>query len=186
MPDTIRYEDGAPLAATAAGAWDAPPSHARFSLRLRPGDGLPAIAGLPLALPVNRSAGHGSWLMARLGPDEWFLKGPHQEGEVMAAEAAARLEGRFFALADISHRHAAFAVNGPHAAAVLNAGCALDLHLAAFPPGAAARTLLGKAEILLLRAGEMSFSVECWRSFGPYVRQFLATAAAFEAALAAR
>ena len=36
------------------------------------------------------------------------------------------------------------------------------------PVGAAARTVLGKIEIVLFRSGEEDYRVECWRSFSPY------------------
>jgi len=70
-------------------------------------------------------------------------------------------------------------VAGPQAAEVINSGCPLDLSPSAFPPGAATRTLLGKAEIILSRWEEMAaFEVECARSLAAYVQEFLAAAAA--------
>ena len=82
------------------------------------------------------------------------------------------------ALIDVSHRNVAFEIAGPRAAAALNAGCPLDLHETAFPPGTATRTLLGKAEIVLIRPGSQPvYRVECWRSFATYVHGFLLEAA---------
>jgi sarcosine oxidase subunit gamma len=68
-------------------------------------------------------------------------------------------------------------VCGAGAADVLNACCPRYLSLAAFPVGAAARTVLGKIEIVLFRTGEDAFRVECWRSFSDYAFTFLAEAA---------
>ena len=45
------------------------------------------------------------------------------------------------------------------------------------PLGAAARTVLGKIEIVLLRTGEDDYRVECWRSFSPYTFGLLAEGA---------
>ena len=61
---------------------------------------------------------------------------------------------------------------------MINAGCPLDLSPAAFPAGAATRTLLGKAEIILSRSDDApAFEIECGRSFAAYVRDFLFVAA---------
>lgn len=134
------------------------------------------VAGL--ALPINRCVTAGDRTVARLGPDEWLLTGPEADTEAMAAEIGAALAGRFHALIDVSHRNVALEVSGPGAADILNSGCPLDLHPSAFPPGSGTRTLLGKAEIVLLRPGEAPvFRVECWRSFATYVHGFLTEAA---------
>jgi len=68
-------------------------------------------------------------------------------------------------------------VEGADAAALLNAGCPLDLDEAAFPVNACTRTLLGKAEIVLWRMAPERFHVEAGRSFMPYLRAFLREAA---------
>ena len=69
-------------------------------------------------------------------------------------------------------------VAGDGAADLLNAGCALDLSDAAFPPNSCTRTLFGKADILLWRPTEASaFRVEYARSFADYVRRLMAAAA---------
>jgi sarcosine oxidase subunit gamma len=140
------------------------PDAARFALRLRPtlAAELGAVAGFPLDLAINR-ASPGPRRSIRLGPD---------------AEIAEALGDRFHALVEISHRNVGLAVRGAHAPDVLNAGCPLDLSAAAFPPGFATRTLLGKAEIVLIREDDApTYRVECWRSFAPYVHGFLLEAA---------
>ena len=114
----------------------------------------------------------------RVGPDEWQLAGPESEAAQIAGELAAALERLHHALVDVSHARVALAVSGARAANVINSGCALDLAPAAFPTGAATRTLLGKAEIILSKAGELpAFEIECARSFAVYVRDFLLEAA---------
>lgn len=171
----------AALSGMAAGPVQPLPAASRFSLRLREAEAgqVGTVAGLRIDLGVNRcAAGPNERLAARLGPDEWLLTGPEQDTDVIAAEVAAALAGRFHALVDVSHRSVALAVTGARAADILNAGCPLDLHPSRFPPGAATRTILGKAEIVLLRPGEEPvYRVECWRSFAAYVQAFLRQAA---------
>jgi sarcosine oxidase, subunit gamma len=154
----------------------APAPAARFSSRLRSAsDGeLRDLAGFQLEMPINRCVTSGARCVARLGPDEWFLLGPEAENALLAQELATQLAGRCFSLVDIGHRNVALTVAGAHAREVLNGGCPLDLHDEAFPPASATRTLLGKAEIILLRPDlERSYRVECGRSFAPYVHAFL-------------
>ena len=149
---------------------------ARFSLRLRAGtaEELGKVVGFQLDLPINRCKADGDCLCARLGPDEWFLMGPATENARLARELEAALAERVFSLVDIGHRNVGIEVAGAHAREILNGGCPLDLNDGAFAPGTATRTLLGKAEIVLLRPGvERLYRVECWRSFAPYVLAFL-------------
>jgi sarcosine oxidase subunit gamma len=108
-----------------------------------------------------------------LGPDEWLVIDTNGSDPMVDCARAKALHSAV----DISHRHVAINVAGAGAADVLNAGCPRDLSLAAFPVGAAARTVLGKVEIVFLRTGEDAFRVECWRSFSDYAFTFLAEAA---------
>jgi sarcosine oxidase, subunit gamma len=156
------------------------PGAARFSLRLREEDAADTAeaAGFRVDQRLNSFAARGERLSLRLGPNEWLLIGPEADGEAIAAEIAATLGERFHSLVDIGHRNVAIEVRGAHAADVINAGCPLDLSGASFPTGAATRTILGKAEIVLLRQDDTpTYRVECWRSFATYVHDFLAEAA---------
>ena len=139
------------------------PRFARWSLRLPEPLNLPDFV---LDLPINRASTNGERLAARIGPDEWLLVAPAGDTPDFSA-----LAGRRHSLVDVSHRYAAFAVQGEN---VLAAGCPLDLHPDFFTPGSATRTLLGKAEIVLWRLAEArAYRVECARSFAPYVQRFL-------------
>ena len=104
-----------------------------------------------------------------LGPDEWLVI--DEVGNDPLADCAAVTS--LHSAVGISHRNIAIAVTGPGAAAAINAGCPQDLSLDTFPVGAASRTILGKAEIVLLRNAPDAFRVECWRSFSDYVFTFL-------------
>ena len=88
------------------------------------------------------------------------------------------IAGRPASLVDIGHGNCAVIIDGKGAARLLNAGCPLDLDLAAFPVGMCARTLFTKAEIVLWRTAANTFRVELSRSFAPYMVGHLAVAIA--------
>ncbi|KQO93898.1 sarcosine oxidase subunit gamma [Methylobacterium sp. Leaf92] len=150
-------------------------AEARFSLRARLADGAaPKLAGLALDAPINTVGSDGEVWLARLGPDEWLVGGPEADADLLQGRIHEALAGLPHSLVDVSHRNVGIDVSGRQAAAVLNAGCPLDLSEATFPPGSATRTLLGKSEIVLIRATAAPlYRVECWRSFSTYVHGFL-------------
>lgn len=149
-------------------------AESRFSLRARLGGGAPTLAGLPLDAPINTVGTDGEVWIVRLGPDEWLVGGPEADADLLQGRIHEALAGLPHALVDVSHRNVGIDVSGRQAAAVLNAGCPLDLSETAFPSGSATRTLLGKAEIVLIRAAAAPlYRVECWRSFSTYVHGFL-------------
>ena len=78
----------------------------------------------------------------------------------------------------MSWRTLALEIAGPQAAWCLNGFCALDLDAKAFPVGMCARTLLGKAEIVLWRIAPDVFRLDVARSLFAYVWQCLETACA--------
>ena len=111
-----------------------------------------------------------------LGPDEWLLLAAGED-VALATSIEAGLGGEPGCVIDVSHRQVGIAVAGAGAALALNAGCPLDLAEAAFPVGMCTRTVLAKADVVLWRRAPDRFHVECWRSFAPYVLDFLAQAA---------
>jgi sarcosine oxidase, subunit gamma len=114
-----------------------------------------------------------------LGPDEHLLLGADADSEAAAAEALAHaLSGVPHALVNISHRQFALEVSGPHAAAILNAACPLDLDLREFPLQMCTRTVLAKADIVLWRTRADAFHLEVWRSFAGYTGALLREIAA--------
>jgi sarcosine oxidase subunit gamma len=163
MPDAITLADVPPCA--------------RFILRARPAAMEAAVGPLGTRPPVVacRASVAGDVAALWLGPDEWLLL--TSDGAALGAGLATALAGLPHALVDVSHRQEGVVVSGRHAAAVLNAGCPLDLDPDAFPIGMCTRTLLGKSEIMLWRTGAEHFRIEAMRSFVPYVRQFLEEAA---------
>jgi sarcosine oxidase subunit gamma len=133
--------------------------------------------GCPLPTEPLRAAAQDGRAALWLGPDEWLLLAEEVEPASVARDVAAALGERAFSWVDVSHRNAGFRLSGPHATEVLNAGCPLPLDLRRFPVGKCARTLFGKAEIVLWRVGETAFRIEVWRSFASYLAGLIAEAA---------
>ena len=182
---------GTPLAA-------ALPAAPAMRVNLRAGaDAVPALEaalGLSLSGAIGTSDTDRLRSALRLGPDEWLLieedaggktgGGAGKESGVDGGAGAFRAPlptdlagvGAIHSAVDVSHRNAAILVTGPRAAEALEHGCPRDLSLEAFPPGACARTLIGKCEVVLWRGKPDAFRIEVWRSFAPYAMDFLAEA----------
>ncbi len=147
-----------------------------YALRIAPAlaESIREAAGFDLTGGINTAITAGERRAARLGPDEWLLMAPADDDDVLADAIGRALEGHHHALVDVSHRNVSIAVSGQRASIVLNAGVALDLDDAVFPAGSATRTVLGKAEIVLVRPdADRIYHVICSRSFAPYVQGFL-------------
>lgn len=168
----IRHEtplDGRAATAPSLSVLPAPPAH-RTSLRAGP-DALETIdAALGLALPrrIGRSETAGERSALCLGPDEWLVIDPDTDPMADLADVAAP-----HSAVDVSHRNVALLVVGADAADAIEHGCPRDLSLDAFPVGACARTVLGKAEVIVWRGKPDAFRIECWRSFSTYVMDFM-------------
>ena len=132
--------------------------------------------GVPMPAQACRAGVNGERAALWLGPDEWLLLAPQGQAG-LAVRLSRALEGLPHALVEVSHRQVGLLIHGPHAATLLASGCPLDLDASAFPVGMCTRTMLAKAEVVLWRLASVEFRLEVWRSFAPYVTQFLAEAA---------
>jgi sarcosine oxidase subunit gamma len=152
---------------------------ARFVLR----GGLPiahaagAALQVELASTVGRAMERDGIAALCLGPNEWLLLGPPEQERELQGKLNVALQSLPHSLVSIGHRDVAFVLRGKASADVINAGCPLDLRMAAFPAGCAARTLLGKAEIVLWHIEPQAFRIETARSLAAYVNEFLLLAA---------
>lgn len=147
----------------------------RVSLRANAADAaaLSKSLGLEMPLEPKSSAKTAKGRLAFwLGPDEWLII--DEAGDPLADLAKCKA---LHSAVDISHRNAALLVSGKGARATLEAGCPQDLSETVFPVGAVSRTILGKIEVVIYRAGETEYRVEFWRSFSAYAFGFLNEAA---------
>ena len=132
--------------------------------------------GIELPTTPMRAAVNGTRAALWLGPDEWLLLASEGEGLSLNEALSGALRGHPASLVDVGHRQVGLVVAGPRADMLLNAGCPLDLDVAAFPAGMCTRTILAKAEIVLWRTADETFRLEASRSVAPYVVAFLAEA----------
>ena len=128
---------------------------------------------LPYSTAACRAVSHGARAALWLGPDERLLLAPQAELPTLLAALTTGLAGHAHSLVDISQRQISFELHGPHASTLLNAQCALDLALDAFPVGMCTRTVFAKAEIVLWRTAADCFHIEVWRSFTDYLLTLL-------------
>jgi sarcosine oxidase subunit gamma len=157
------------------------PVLARFVLRSRP-DGFRVSAqalGIAPPDPLRVSSNKDRHILWQ-GPDEWLLLAQVEEIQTIRSLMSDAMADYPHSLVDISHRNHAFLLVGAEVEYLLASACMLDLSLNAFPVGMTTRTLFGKADITLWRKDKITFHVELWRSFAPYVIGLLKQAALTE------
>ena len=144
---------------------------ARFSLRIAKAGLEDAIEAFGQDIPADIGAmsSSGNRTALCLGPDEWLLLAPVTEREGIAARFAKLSDTH--SLVDVGHRSVGIDVSGPAAALALNAGCPLDLE--AMAVGGCTRTILDKAEIVLMKLGAERYRLDIVRSFAEFVWNFL-------------
>ena len=108
-----------------------------------------------------------------LGPDRLLILGSAQAGPRLLSALAGHAHG----FVDASESEVALELEGPAAERLLACGVMIDLDARVFPPGACARTLLGKAPVLLWRRRADLFILRAPRSYASYLRGFLAEGA---------
>ena len=107
-----------------------------------------------------------------LGPDEWQLQTDIGKARATRKKLEKLAKTFTYSYADISQRNVTFKLTGPMSAALINIGCPLDLLLGTFPINKCTRTVFEDAEIMVYRGADDGFSVQTWRSFGPYLVSF--------------
>lgn len=151
------------------------PDCARFSLRTGPDgrDGAGRAFGCALPDRIGGLSRAGDLTALCLGPDEWVLLAPAAEAEGIESRFAAVAASH--SLVDVSHREVGLDVRGTGAASALSATCALDL--AAMPAPSATRTILDRAQVVLVKHAPDHYRVEVWQSFATHVWGLLTMAA---------
>jgi sarcosine oxidase subunit gamma len=77
------------------------------------------------------------------------------------------------AITDLSHARVILALEGGAAAEVLQKCVAIDLSLAAFPPGRGAATMIHHIDVLIHRRSETEFHLMALRSFSEALAEWL-------------
>ncbi|MEQ8370148.1 MAG: sarcosine oxidase subunit gamma family protein [Alphaproteobacteria bacterium] len=161
------------------------PADAAFVTAVR--DGLGAA---PPVEPFHVATGSDCHLLWQAW-DTWLVRGPDghtQAGPGAGAKFGGPLVGLLReALADVEHGSATdiseaetiIRLAGDEARLVLSKGCPLDLHVRAFRPGEARRSLLAGADVtlrLLDGPGQDTFDIHVRRSFAASLWRWLAQA----------
>lgn len=146
---------------------------ARFILRIDPQNLTAAstVWGAGLPPTIGGLVSVSGRIATCLGPDEWYLIAPPAEQDAIMGAFAALYATTIHSLVDVGHREVGIAVEGPEAVLALQASIAFDI--AAMPVGSGCRTIIDKAQIILLREGHDRFRVEVWHSFADHVWNLL-------------
>jgi sarcosine oxidase subunit gamma len=109
-----------------------------------------------------------------LSPDEWMIRSDAGHGVDLPHRLSEALGDEFSAATDQSSGYSVVQLSGPHAAAVLSKGCAMDLHPRAFALGQCAQTMYFKTGVLLRKLDdEGAWEVIVRRSFADYAARIL-------------
>jgi sarcosine oxidase, subunit gamma len=131
--------------------------------------GLPAASG-----DVSRS---GDTAVLWLGPAEFLLVAPAESHESLGGslpgtliEALGEGEGQ---VVDLSANRTTLELSGPRARAVLEKGCALDLHPRVLRPGTALSTEIGGIPALLWKTADETYRIFPRASFAEFLGRWL-------------
>jgi sarcosine oxidase, subunit gamma len=148
----------------------------RVDPRSEAGTRLGAVTG---SLPVRcgEVGGADGVSVLWLGPAEFLVVAPEEAhdslgGSLIASltEALGDAPGQ---VVDLSANRTTFELSGPRARAVLEKGCALDLHPRSFTPGTALNTEVGNIPVVLQKTGEESFRLFPRASFADFLGRWL-------------
>ncbi|HEY4044055.1 MAG TPA: sarcosine oxidase subunit alpha family protein [Rhodopila sp.] len=152
------------------------PAGAATRLSVRAGPAAATAIGLTLAVLLPTAPCRSVIARERaalwLGPDEWLILAP-ESAHGLVARAIKAAGDNPVSVVDVSQASRTLEIAGERAAWCLNALCALDLDIRAFPVGMCTRTLLGQAEVILWRVGLQVFRLDVARSLMVYVWECL-------------
>ena len=137
--------------------------------------------GVAAALGLNPPTAPCTYVQARgralywLGPDEWLALLPSQPGD--AEEALRKAVDQRFSVVDVSGGYTLFNLSGPDADKVLRKSGPYDFHTRVFAPGRCVRTVFAKTAALVAAEADGTFDLMVRRSYGAYVRRWIADAA---------
>jgi sarcosine oxidase subunit gamma len=129
-----------------------------------------SVLGYSLPRKPNTCEANGNSATFWLGPEEWLILTPPDGAGPLIARLEATLEGRFYAVNDISSGHTVIALSGSAAPGVVHRGCGLDVHPKVFQSGRCAQTAFAKSSLLLCKWDESPcFELVIRRSFAEYL-----------------
>jgi len=112
-----------------------------------------------------------------LGPAEFLVVAPEEAHDSLGGnligslvEALGDAPGQ---VVDLSANRTTFELSGPRAQAVLEKGCALDLHPRSFAPGTALTTEVGNIPVVLWKTGNETFRLFPRASFADFLGRWL-------------
>ena len=112
-----------------------------------------------------------------LGPQEFLVVAPEDAHDSLGGDLIGSLKSALGDAAgqvvDLSANRTTFELSGPQARAVLEKGCALDLHPRTLKPGTALNTEVGNIPVALFKTGEESFRLFPRASFADYLGRWL-------------
>jgi sarcosine oxidase subunit gamma len=112
-----------------------------------------------------------------LGPSEFLVVAPEEAHDLLGGNLigslTAALGGAPGQVMDLSANRTTFELSGTRARAVLEKGCALDLHPRSFPAGTALSTEVGGIPVVLEKTGEESFRLFPRASFADFLGRWL-------------
>lgn len=135
------------------------------------------IGALTGGLPMRCgqvTTGNTGMAVLWLGPDDFLLVGPEEAvAGTLAAELVSALDDGAGQAIDLSSNRTTFELDGPCARAVLEKGCAADLHPRALSVDMAITTAIGNVPIVLWKTGEDTFRLLPRASFADYLGRWL-------------
>ena len=131
--------------------------------------------GLPVRCGEVRGTDRVSTLW--LGPQEFLVVAPEDAHDSLGGDLIGSLKSALGdapgQVVDLSANRTTFELSGPQARAVLEKGCALDLHPRILKPGTALNTEVGNIPVVLFKTGEESFRLFPRASFADYLGRWL-------------
>ncbi len=136
-----------------------------------------AVLGFALPSVPNTVRGDAGVHALWLGPDEWLVVGPPGTEAALEASARASLGEAVGSVVEISANRTAIDIWGQEARAVLETGCAIDLHPRAFGPDRCAQTMIARAPVILQQlTAEPRYRLLVRPSFAAYLGAWLGDA----------
>ena len=134
-----------------------------------------AAFGFVLPLNAPETASDRGVTALWLGPNEWLITGPAEDGAADGPAARLRraLAGQHGSATDVGEVYTVIGVEGARARDLLQKGTGLDLHARACQPGHVVQTLLAKADVILHQTGAEAYDVYVRRSFADYLWRWL-------------